>query len=298
MLAISQAHHTLNYLQWVPSENGPLINGYGSLVSQDFDFQSGTSFAQLISAVKSEIKLDIPVFALSLDTEQVFFTDTPIESSAKDSSVLSWQAGQSQDSRFPEVYDSYHYFMHKSAGMYLNVHFPKAIRNAVSEAMKQHKAEIRAISVGIFSAENCARYCFKADQHDTYLIWRMGKYSSDQLLLVENGALRSYFTIKRHNDTVKLLSVHGDGASAEEIREEIENYIRGKLTGFNSVDHVYAYQADGKYLDIRKLMESALVNVSLLNPLKIASQEHHAKINYFKTSFLAETGMIFRGVDV
>jgi len=58
------------------------------------------------------------------------------------------------------------------------------------------------------------------------------------------------------------------------------------------------YQADEKYLDVRKIIDAALDNVTLLNPLKMLKVENSNKVNLQKTSYLAETGLVFRGLDV
>lgn len=298
MLAISQAYNAFNYLHWSPSDSGPLVTGYGNLTLSDFDFNTVASVNQLITAIKAKITLDVPVFAFSLDSSKVFISTTPAPKSVDPVDMLAWQVNQSQDEKFQEVINTFHYPFAPGLEMYLNIHIPKTIKQTIVESTRQLKGEVRFMSIGIFSAENCARYCFKAGELKSYMIWRMGKYNLDQILLIENNALEAYFTVKRSADTVKLIELHGNRDLAAEVTDEIGKYVKGDLTGFRSVDRVFVYEADNKFLDIRKIIEAALDNVTLLNPLKVLRTESTGKINYYKTSYLAETGMIFRGLDV
>ncbi len=298
MLAISQAYNAVNFLHWTPSESGPLVTGFGNLTFSDCDFSTAASVNQIIAAIKAKVTLDLPVFAFSLDASKAFFSTTPAPKIVDPADILSWQINQSQDEKFQEVMDSYHFPFATDLEMFLNIHIPKAIKKSIIESTRQYKGEVRFVSIGIFSAENCARYCFKAGALNSYIVWRMGKYNIDQLLIIEDNALQAYFSVRRSPDAVKLIEIYGNKELAEEVAGEIEKYLRGDLTGFSSAERVFVYQADHKYLDVRKVIEAALDNVTLLNPLKVLHSEHPGKINYYKTSYLAETGLIFRGLDV
>ncbi|NOZ08974.1 MAG: hypothetical protein GXO91_08915 [FCB group bacterium] len=298
MLAISQAYNAFNFLHWTPSDSGPLVTGFGNLTFSDCDFSTAASVNQIIAAIKAKITLDLPIFAFSLDASKVFFSTTPAPKDVDPVDILSWQINQSQDERFQEVMNSFHYPLASDLEMFLNIHIPKVIKKSIIESTRQYKGEVRFVSIGIFSAENCARYCFKAGDLKSYMIWRMGKYNIDQFLIIEDNALQAYFSVKRSPDTVKLLETWGNRDLAGEVAGEIEKYLKGDLTGFRSTERVFVYQADHKYLDIRKVIEAALDNVTLLNPLKVLRSESPGKINFYKTSYLAETGLIFRGLDV
>jgi len=298
LLAIAQAYNAFNYLHWVPSEAGPLVTEYGNIVVSDVDLRSPSAVNQIISSIKSKVKMDIPVIAISLDSSEVYLSGTSVPAELDPVDVLTWHSYQSQDEKFAQVMDSYHYPFADEVGKYLNIYIPRSKKNSIIESIKQYKAEIRSLGVGIFSAESCARYCFAADKNSTYIIWRLGKYNSDQVLLIGDSGPISYCEIKRTQNNAKLQSAIGDQDAAEDIRSEIERYLKGELTGFRTGEHVYVYQADEKYLDVRKIIDAALDNVTLLNPLKMLKVENSNKVNLQKTSYLAETGLVFRGLDV
>ena len=298
MLAIAQSQHRFHFLQWVPASNGPLINGYGTIEDPDFQIHKPSSIVQLIRRINSEVPIEHPVFTFSLDIENLLITEAAGADEVDPEEFLEWHGQLMQDDDFRMRYRSYHYSLAVTPRRFLSLHMPRGIIDSFSAAMQELQCELRVLGLGIFSAEECARLCPRAGEHSSYLIWRMGHSGNDQILHCEDGELRAYLHLYRHGSKIELTEVFGDVALGEKIRAELTQYFTGDLQKFSSASHVFAYQCREKDVDLKRLLEAAIPNVSLLNPLKQVTLETPSRINYLRSSCLAETGLAFRGVDV
>ncbi len=298
MLAISQAHHTFYYLHWVPSEDGPLVTHFGHLNDPGFDIHSADSIIRLIRNIQKEVPAEPPVITFTLDADQVLFSETQVSYDASPKEILAWQAGQSLNQTFYDQYFSYHYPFEADTQKFLNIHISKDIRHNFSLAMETLKQELRVLGIGIFSAELCARQCYQVKQTGSYVIWRMGRDHLDQLLKIQDGALTCFASFKRSSSDVTTVDAFGNQEQIELIRSELESYERGDLTRFSFGERILAYQCAEKTVDIKRLLESAIQGVELLNPLKKLKLENPQKLTYHKLSQYAETGIAFRGIDV
>ncbi len=298
MLAIAQINDIFHYLYWTPSDHGPIITKYGRLTLQHIELSEPESLTLLFNTITSQIQMEIPVFTFSLDFKEILLSQTPVYDDIEPDEMVRWQLEQRVDNRFNEVYETFTYPFHRRTGKLLNIHFPGKIRSAFGSAMRTLKGEMRSINTGIFSAEMGARYWMKAGDSDSYAVWRMGKYNTDTLLIVQERSLVSLCRFRRSPGSFRPFLLLGDKAAVTNFFQDLENYYSDKLSAFTSVSRVFAYQAEGRPVELKKICESKIENIFLLNPLAVVDTEGVEKGNLYQTSQLAETGLSFRGIDV
>ncbi len=298
MLAIAQSQNTFHYLKWIPSENGPLVTKYGNIRDNNVDIKSPDSLKKVLAEINNEIENPETSITYSIDSEYVLFSELQTNEHTDDFDLIQWQYSQLQDEHFSETVQMFHYPFSEKLRKNLNIYLNSKTNNSIVESVSQLNRDLRVFGIGIFSAEEGARRWFKADQLNSYLIWKMGKYHTDQILFVKDNELISFLIVKRNPTTAKLLNAWGCKKTAMKIVKLIKLYMENKLQEFSIAERVFVYQSDGSFADVKKLYNSQVSNVSLLNPLKILEIETKNQINYFKTLPLAETGIAFRGIDV
>ena len=172
------------------------------------------------------------------------------------------------------------------------------MKTSIVNSIQDVNGELRAINSGIFSAEIGARQWFHAHQLESYAIWKMGKNHVDQLLLVKGGEFKSLVTFKRLKNTVKILNLIGSSTLLEKMTSQIECWMGAGLDEFIHIERVFVYSSELNAKDLKKLVESDISNVSLLNPFEVLEISSEGKINPLKGATFAEMGVGFRGIDV
>jgi hypothetical protein len=291
LIAIAQSHNRLHYLKWVASENGPLISKYGSIV-----INQGTSINEGYLSILNE--LEDSVVAMSIDSDEIYFSNTKSYESVGDNEIFDWHNQQVHDIQFSKHFDTFRYPFDSETKQFFNIHIPIKLKESIISAFSKQSKEIVGLSVGIFSAEMGARQWFKANHLNSYIIWKMGKYHLDQMLVIVDNELKAFIQIKRTKSIAKVIRVLGNQQIAKSVIDEVNSYIKNELSDFNTVEKVFVYQSDGKFGDVRKIIESHIPNIILLNPFSVLEIEGNEKINLYQTLPFAEVGVAFRGVDV
>ena len=170
MIAISQSGNYFRYLVWVPSEGGPLIIKFGLIKSPtDFSFKNG-HFTSILEQVINENPETSQRFQLSLDNQNIFISSTNYSSDG----FMEWQRNQISDLEFESLYYTFSYPCLNN-NILLNIHLNKELKLRIVDSIQDINGELRAINIGIFSAEIGARQWFHANQLESYAIWKMGK---------------------------------------------------------------------------------------------------------------------------
>ena len=297
MIAISQSGDKFYYLNWVPSESGLIITKYGNIKVNDLSlFKNKNELNQIFLHIISDIKADSPIFSLSVDQRNLIFSSSYID--VNNSELFDWYKGQTQDPNLNEEMDNYYYPMYKNSLKHLSISFPKFLRKMIKENIETLNAHLHNLNTGIFSAENGARAWFHASKLDSYLIWKFGKNKKDELLLIKENSLASYFSISRKNKKVNLNWQFGNDEEINNICEYINNLMKNKKKLNQPCDKIYVYSCIDKVEDLKKIQKQDERNIILLNPFSILDMIDSKKVNLYDTLPFAETGNAFGGIDV
>ena len=297
MLAISQSGTTYHYLNWIPSERGPLVTQHGSIQKEmENPDHIDQYYYDVLDEIFSRVNNGDPICTFSLDRNLVLFSTCFAEYNNPE--LIDWHLTQALDEKLNEVVDYYHYPMVQESGKMLNIGVPKNIRQSFQSNMRLLKSKLNGISVGIFSAETGARQWMQADKHESYLIWKIGKKKMDELLLIRNGGMVTYFSFHRRGEKGKMIWQFGDDNAANSIIQDILNVQNKKSAEFTTAEQVFIYTSNGSIKDIKFFYQLELINLTLLNPLMVLESTEDEKIHEYNTLPLAETGIAFRGVDV
>ena len=293
MITLSQSGKYFQYLEWIPSEGGPLIIRFGQIKSpQDFSFKNG-NFTSILEQIIYESSETSPRFQLSLDNQNIFISHTHYNSS----SFIEWQKYQISDAEFENLYDTFSFPFLNNNNL-LNIHLCKELKTSIVNSIQDVSGELRTINIGIFSAEIGARQWFHAHQLESYAIWKMGKNHVDQLLIVKGGEFKSLVTFKRLKNTVKVLNLLGSSLLFEKLTLQIESWMSDGIDEFIYMEKVFVYSSELNAKDLKKMVESDISNVTLLNPFEVLDISSEEKINPLKGATFAEMGVGFRGIDV
>ena len=297
MLAISQSGATYNYLNWIPSESGPLVTHHGSIQKElENPDRIDEHYYEILDRIFSQVQNGDPICTFSLDSSSVLFSTCNAKD--KNQEMINWHLNQTHDDELNKVIDYYHFAMSSESGKMLNIGFPKAIRQSFQTNMSLLKSKLNGLSVGIFSAEVGARQWMHADKNGSYLIWKIGKKKNDELLYIQNGELVAYFSIHRSGKKGKVNWQFGDSVAAESICKDIINVQNNTSKKFSSAEQVYLYTTDGNMKDVKFFHALELENLTLLNPLSVLETTEDEKVHEYNTLPLAETGNSFGGIDV
>ncbi|MBT5955723.1 MAG: hypothetical protein HN820_03215 [Candidatus Marinimicrobia bacterium] len=293
MIAVSQSGKYFQYLEWIPSEGGPLITKFGQIKSaEDFSFKNG-NFTTILEEIINESSEASPRFQLSIDTQNIFISHTQYNSS----DFIEWQKNQISDPEFETLYDTFSFPFFNSSSL-LNIHLHKELKTGIVNSVQDVNGELRTINIGIFSAEIGAKQWFHAHQLESYSIWKMGKNHIDQLLIVKGGEFKTLVTFKRLKNSVKILNLVGSTTLLEKMTSQIESWMSEGLDEFMHMERLFVYSTELNAKDLKKLVESEIRNVTLLNPFEVLDISTEEKINPLKGATFAEMGVGFRGIDV
>ena len=297
MLAIAQSQSTYHYLNWIPSEQGPLVTHHGSVQKKltDLDREEQYYF-DILNNIFSLVENGEPIYALSLDRRNVLISTCFAEDMRQE--MIDWHFTQCMDDQLKTMMDFYHYPMDPKSKTILNIGVPKTIRQSFLTNMRLLKSKLNGISVGIFSAEVGARKWMQAHKNASYLIWKIGKMRKDELLFINNGELTTYFCFQRKGNKGKILWQYGDSESAQLIAQDIADIQSMKTKKFNSAAQVYLYTSENNMNDVKSFHKMQIENLTLLNPLSALKTVNDEKLNEYKMLPFAETGNAFKGIDV
>ena len=297
MLAISQSGITYHYLNWVPSERGPLVTHYGSIQKEMVNSEHIKQYYfDILDEILSVINNGEPILTFSLDRNNVLFSTCFIENNNEE--LIEWHLAQTCDDQLNSIMDYYHYPMLSESRKMLNIGVPKNIRQSFQANMSLLQSKLNGLSVGIFSAETGARQWMQAERYESYLIWKIGKKKIDELLFIRNGEIATYFSFHRSGEKGKMMWQFGDGDVADSIVQDILKVQNEKSKKLTSAEQVFIYTSDGSIKDVKYFHQMKIENLTLLNPLSILESTKDEKIHEYNTLPLAETGNPFGGIDV
>ncbi len=297
MLAISQSGENYYYLNWIPSEAGPMVTQHGSIKKalENHD-KIDEHYYEVLDEIFSNVKNGNPICTFSLDSSSVLFSTCYAENNSEE--MINWHLKQSRDEALNKIIDYYHYFFNPESGRVLNIGIPKTIRQSFNKNMSLLKSKMNGLSVGIFSAEVGARQWMHAHKHESYLIWKIGKKKNDELLYINNEKLTTYFSFHRSEKKSKMNWQFGDKNIAENICQDIINVQNNNSKKFTSSQQVYLYTTDGNMKDVKFFHNLEIQNLTLLNPLLVLETTKDEKVHKYNTLALAETGNSFGDIDV
>ena len=297
MLAISQSGFTYHYLNWVPSERGPLVTHYGSIQKEmENPEHIEQYYFDILDEILSVVNNGEPIFTFSLDRNHVLFSTCFAEDNNQE--LIDWHLAQSSDDQLFSIMDYYHYPMSSESHKMLNIGVPKNIRQSFQANMSLLKSKLNGLSVGIFSAETGARQWMQAEKYESYLIWKIGKKKIDEFLFIRDGEMVTYFSFHRSGEKGKMMWQFGDSDVADSIVQDILKVQNEKSNKLTTAEQVYIYTSDGSIKEVKSFHQMKIENLTLLNPLSVIESTKKEKIHEYNTLPLAETGNSFGGVDV
>ena len=297
MLAISQSGINYHYLNWVPSERGPLVTHYG-LIQKEMESPENIEqyYFDILDEILTIINKGEPILTFSLDRNHVLFSTCFAEDNNQE--LIDWHLAQTRDDQLNSIMDYYHYPMSSESHKMLNIGVPKNIRQSFQANMRLLKSKLNGLSVGIFSAETGARQWMHAEKYESYLIWKIGKKKIDELLLICNNEMVTYFSFHRSGEKGKMMWQFGDSDVADSIVQDILKVQNEKSKIPTTAEQVYIYTSDGSIKEVKFFHQMKIENLTLLNPLSVIESTKEEKIHEYNTLPLAETGNAFGGVDV
>jgi len=294
VLAIAQAGQQFHYISWTPTTTKPVLNGYGIKSYEKTDLSSVDFFYSLFSELIDQYKIKIPRIHISLDMDSVHLSETQIPQQSEFESYHNWLIKNNYDSEFSKRFETFYYPFANEISKSLNVHFPLQIKRAIVSAVKKKNAELRFLSLGIFSAESCIRTFYKSEKLNSYLIWRIGQYNFNEIIWVKNNQLVCFIRFKSFNNIFKLQNYYGCSKSTDKILNQLEKCKDNNFDKFNLGNKIFIYSNTNNNTDIKNLMDSGNDKFQIVNIVD-KFQNSSDKQNSF---IFPETGIAFRGFDV
>ena len=297
MLAIAQSGATYHYLNWIPSESGPMITHYGKINKEIEDFNKiKQHHYEILDEIISTIDDEEPICTFSLDAKNLIFSTSYAD--AENPNLNNWYMEQIKDESLNRNMDHFFYPMQNNSSQLLSIFIPKVIRQSFRDNFCTLKARLNGISTGIFSAENGARNWFHAHKLGSYLIWKIGNKKVDEILYIKNNQLESYFSITRTAKKIKKNWQLGNNASINMICMYMEYLLNNKDQPKTPFRKIFIYTCDGKIKDVKDIQKKDKENILLLNPFRVLKIVEDKQIKIYETLPLAETGNAFGNIDV
>ena len=293
MLAIAQSENIYHYLNWIPSESGPMITHYGKIDKKLDDHEKYKKhYHEVLTEIISTIHNEEPICTYSLDSNDLIFSTLYTDENSPE--LLRWYQRQVM----VETMDYYHYPMYNGSGKLLSIGIPQIIRKSFQDNIYMLKMRLNGIGTGIFSAESGARHWFHAEKLNNYLVWKIGKKKRDEILYINNNKLESYFSIVRSSNKVNINWQFGNRDTVDMICQYIKHLGNNNSHHVAPANKIFIYTCNGKIQDIKDIQKKDIENIILLNPLSVLKMTDEKKINLFTTLALAETGNAFEKIDV
>ena len=110
MLAIAQSGSNYHYLNWVPSERGPMVTHHGSIHKELGNLALNEQYYyDILYEIFSQVNNDEPIFTFSLDRNNVLFSTCFAEDMNQD--LIDWHFKQTMENQLGNAIDYYHYPM-------------------------------------------------------------------------------------------------------------------------------------------------------------------------------------------
>ena len=295
MLGIAQYGDLFHYINWIPSESGPLVTDFGNLKINKNPNDNNWDYHKVFQSLIKFTSKDSYIFTLSIDLNLIKTSSIDFDENQED--MIEWYLNQASEKEFIELMDFYYYPMENKNSLFM-LSIPKNLRSNVKEVVREQRTELRTLGAGIFSAELGARQWFHANKLESYLIWRLDKKNINQFLLIIKGKLSIYCVLKIRKNKIDLIQLLGSRSKCDDLINDLEQMEKKSTNKFLSCEKVYIYNVDGASKKIKSIENKNIENLVLLNPLNVLKNSMNKQYNVYKTLPLAETGLAFRGIDV
>jgi hypothetical protein len=296
LLSIAQSGNKFHYINWIPTINGPVIDGYGVKSYEQTNLSSTQFYKSLFTDLVEQYKIEIPIIHLSLDMDSIHLSESFLPDNTHIENYNSWIDSITFDSDFSNRFDSFNYPFDGNQFKCLNIHLPVQIKRSIINAVKQSHYEIRFLSLGIFSAETLAEILYKSNNLKSFLIWRIGKFNFNEILYIKGGNLVCYLRFKRIKGVCKLQNYFGNTQATDKIFKQLEKCSESNLEKLKISDKVFIYSNIENSSELNNIISK---NNPKIEHLNIANKIKFDSKSPSKTPFIfAETGLGFRGFDV
>lgn len=296
MLAIAQSGNKFHYINWIPTINGPVIDGFGVKTYEQTNLSSTQFFKSLFSELVEQYKIEIPIINFSLDMDSVHLSECFLPENTHIENYNLWLNSLTYDSEFSNRFDSFNYPFAGNQSKCLNIHLPTQIKQSIINAVKQSHYEIRFLSLGIFSAESSAKILYKSNNYKSFLIWRIGKFNFNEILYIKDGNLICYLRFKRIKGICKLHNYYGDTKATDKILKQLEKCSESNLEKLKISAKIFIYSIVENSSEIKNIISENNADIEHLNIANKIKIDNHSSSK--KPFIFAETGLGFRGFDV
>ncbi|MFQ6611462.1 MAG: hypothetical protein ACE5D7_11805, partial [Fidelibacterota bacterium] len=109
MLAIAQIPGSFYYLNWIPSDRGPLVTQFGEIPFNNYSFDDSGYLGQLIQSIFQNKTPELPVFTLSLDSNEVLFSQIRTHEEFSCEDLINWQLNHCGGESFQNLFRTLSY---------------------------------------------------------------------------------------------------------------------------------------------------------------------------------------------
>ena len=183
MLNVAIYNNKINFLRTKRSRKGLSIYNHGTKKYDSLDVTINNVFRDLVNKDSGIVDRDL---SCVIDSNLCSFNEVFLENE----SSLEFHNNLSGNSSLSNHINSYYYPIGVRGDHYMGVHIDKSIKERILNAVNENSCSLNSLGLGIFSAENLARYIFQAKTLDNYLILRF--ISSNALEILYIKALKHF----------------------------------------------------------------------------------------------------------
>ena len=293
MIAISLKKDEFNFLSANKHTNQLACEDFGNLST------SGRLFSpEHLLKIKNRKKIKNSKYPsknciLLLDSSEVILNQfkCPDELSVDD--FISWYEDSMFGANSCNKFSGYHYEIEKN--FFLSIYIKKEKQFELNNLFLKQNLNLKAISLGIFSANYLAKTQFDADSNSGYMIWSLGK--KDEILIIKDGIIECLFNAKRKSNKLDLINFIGSSKKVKETIQFLNEKMATDLKSFDLADKIYIYQNSPSSGINKILNKKNKDSVTILNPLAKMENLNRKKVNMVESSYLAEMGYLFKTID-
>ena len=293
MIAISLKEDEFNFLSANKHTNQLICEDFGNLSTNGHSFSP-----EDLLKIKNRKKIKNSKYPsknciLLLDSSEVILNqfNCPKELSVND--FISWYNDSIFGTNTCNKFSDYHYEIERN--FFLSIYIKKEKQFELNNSFLKQNLKLKAISLGIFSANYLAKTQFDADSDSGYMIWSLGK--KDEILIIKNGIIECLFNAKRNSNKLDLINFIGSEKKVKETIQFLNEKMLTDLKSFDLADKIYVYQNSPSSGINKILNKKNKDSVTILNPLAKMENFNKKKVNIAESSYLAEMGYLFKSIE-
>ena len=294
MIALSVKDGVLNFISVYKKSNQLNSEIYGTLKFGDEVFDD--SLIKKVKKIKAIKKSNYPSkkCMLFLGTDEVFLNKFKCPHEMEPEEYLSWSNQLIFEEGDMDSYSDYHYEL--SCKSFLSLYIKKEKQAKFYTTCLDAGLNLKALSLGILSADYLAREKFEAKNEKSYIVWAIGK-NNDEILMSQDGEIQCILKLSRKAKDISLISYVGSKEKATEIVNMLKEKVTKDLKDFKLVHKIYMYQSHPG-LDMKKIYNKKNKDaIVVLNPLLKMANVKQNKVNLLDTSYLSEFGYVFKSLE-